>query len=145
MAEAADTAVLNIAEELGAAEGRLTALDADRFSVLAEIGEKALPELRDREEFAGQIGRLDGIEKESAALKERAEALKIEKERLEREERERIASLTCYACKTVNPDGAKFCEECGAKLGEPPREYCRACATMNMPNMKFCGECGTKL
>lgn len=116
-----------------------------RLGILAEIGEKAIPELRDRPEFSESAAKLDDVAENLEALRLRAAKLQEEKALREKEERERLARCTCVICRTVNPDGAKFCEECGAKVGELPREYCRSCGTMNQSGMKFCGECGTKL
>jgi len=132
------------------------ALIGKRIEALATFGEMALPELADKPEFAGQVEKVESFTAEISALEEKEAALQAEKElreaalraemeRKEREERERIARLTCYKCKTVNPDDARFCEKCGSKLGDPPREYCKNCGLMNQPGMKFCGECGNKL
>ena len=133
-------------------EGRLAAVGKElaelkerRLEVLAEIGEKALPELKDKEGFADLAASVADIDDRTDDLRRQEEELLEEKARREKEEKERIAKLTCYVCKKVNQEGSRFCEECGAKLGEPPREYCRACCTMNLPQMKFCGECGAKL
>ena len=116
-----------------------------RMQILQEIGEKAIPEIRGNLNFAALIVMLEENEKQSNEIQENIIVLREEKERFEREEQERIAKLTCYYCKRVNKDSSRFCEECGAKLGEPPREYCTSCKTMNLPHMKYCGECGTKL
>ena len=72
-------------------------------------------------------------------------ALKNEQAEMEIEYRRQTENATCFYCKTLNADDAVFCEECGKRLGEKPREYCEACATMNNPGQKFCGECGAKL
>jgi predicted ATPase/class 3 adenylate cyclase len=49
--------------------------------------------------------------------------------------------MPCPACGTENPDGAKFCNACGAALAL----LCPSCGTGNSPGAKFCGECGTAL
>jgi class 3 adenylate cyclase len=49
--------------------------------------------------------------------------------------------VTCTSCGGENPDGVKFCGECGAALATP----CPACGTPNEAGRKFCGECGTAL
>ena len=49
--------------------------------------------------------------------------------------------MNCPTCHSENPEGKKFCGECGTKL-----EYvCPACASSNPPHFKFCGECGQAL
>lgn len=45
--------------------------------------------------------------------------------------------MICSTCKAQVSDGAKFCSECGAKLG------CPSCGCTQVPsNAKFCPECG---
>ncbi|MEO5985537.1 MAG: adenylate/guanylate cyclase domain-containing protein [Candidatus Limnocylindria bacterium] len=47
--------------------------------------------------------------------------------------------MTCANCGAENPDGKKFCLECGARLGAA----CAACGEARVGDAKFCGECGT--
>ncbi|MGD9076575.1 MAG: adenylate/guanylate cyclase domain-containing protein [Desulfobacteraceae bacterium] len=49
--------------------------------------------------------------------------------------------MDCPKCQTANPEGKKFCRECGAKLALA----CPQCAAEILPGDKFCGECGHKL
>ena len=49
--------------------------------------------------------------------------------------------MKCPTCKAENPDGIKFCGECGAKL----EMVCPNCNFANPPQFKFCGECGHDL
>lgn len=49
--------------------------------------------------------------------------------------------MKCPQCRTENPDGRKFCRECGAKLVL----ICPQCGAENLPGDKFCGECGYNL
>lgn len=45
--------------------------------------------------------------------------------------------MKCPECRFTNRKGAKFCEECGARL-----EFeCPASKTKIPPDTKFCGEC----
>ena len=47
--------------------------------------------------------------------------------------------MKCPKCQFDNPDGIKFCGECGAKL----ERLCPDCGHSNPPvGFKFCGECG---
>jgi len=104
----------------------------------ADLGRRILPELEGNAEYAAFTDRIKG-------LSTRLINLKFDESELEKEQKRRFDALTCFKCKTVNLEGAVFCEECGVKLGEKPREYCEACGTMNRPDQKFCGECGAKL
>jgi class 3 adenylate cyclase len=49
--------------------------------------------------------------------------------------------MRCASCGFENPDGLKFCNECGAPLRMP----CAQCGFANQPQAKFCGECGAAL
>ena len=49
--------------------------------------------------------------------------------------------MECPVCKTENPEGAKFCLNCGAKL----ILTCAECGTELPVNAKFCHECGAHI
>jgi class 3 adenylate cyclase/tetratricopeptide (TPR) repeat protein/ribosomal protein L40E len=49
--------------------------------------------------------------------------------------------VKCLECQADNPARAKFCGQCGAKLGLT----CPGCGAETPPGAKFCGECGTAL
>jgi class 3 adenylate cyclase/tetratricopeptide (TPR) repeat protein len=49
--------------------------------------------------------------------------------------------VLCAKCKTKNPDGLKFCNECGA----PFKTACASCGFENALAAKFCGQCGAAL
>lgn len=49
--------------------------------------------------------------------------------------------MECPNCQTDNETGAKFCNECGAKL----ESACPECGKTNRPDSKFCNECGHNL
>jgi len=46
--------------------------------------------------------------------------------------------MKCPQCQFENPNGTKFCVECGSKL----ELLCPKCGFSNSPSYKFCGECG---
>jgi ribosomal protein L40E len=50
----------------------------------------------------------------------------------------------CPECGSSNPEGNKFCGECGATL-MPKKPVCAKCGAENPVGHKFCGECGTPL
>src|SRR5215510_6802097 len=49
--------------------------------------------------------------------------------------------MRCASCGIENPEGAKFCEECGTSF-EP---ICPSCGQQVRPTAKFCPDCGTTL
>jgi class 3 adenylate cyclase/predicted ATPase len=49
--------------------------------------------------------------------------------------------MRCPRCEADNPEGLKFCGECGTPLTAP----CPTCGFANPPQFKFCGDCGTRL
>jgi class 3 adenylate cyclase/tetratricopeptide (TPR) repeat protein len=49
-------------------------------------------------------------------------------------------NMQCPKCQFDNPEGIKFCGECGVKL----ERLCPSCNSSSPPNFKFCGECGHK-
>src|SRR5262245_39736468 len=49
--------------------------------------------------------------------------------------------MQCASCGFENPEGLKFCNECGTALNR----RCVQCGFENAPQAKFCGECGTPL
>src|SRR5262245_41073472 len=49
--------------------------------------------------------------------------------------------MRCASCGFENPDGVKFCEECGANLVRT----CPSCGAEVRPTAKFCGDCGAAL
>src|SRR5262245_12423371 len=49
--------------------------------------------------------------------------------------------MRCPSCGADNPEGTKFCGECGV----PIQPRCPQCGFANLPSTKFCRECGTPL
>jgi class 3 adenylate cyclase/tetratricopeptide (TPR) repeat protein len=49
--------------------------------------------------------------------------------------------MDCPECKSQNPEGIKYCGECGTRLIEP----CPQCGFLNPPTFNFCGQCKQNL
>ena len=131
--------------KLAAIKNETLTLKNQRPELIAELGEKALPALRGNKEFADLTERIDELDKKVESLSKDEEELLGKKAEYEKAERESMLKRTCPQCRYVNPDDAKFCEECGTPVGSLPREYCVACGVVNHAGLKFCGECGAKL
>ena len=49
--------------------------------------------------------------------------------------------MKCLACKTNNPESARFCNQCGSSM----ESLCPVCGQSNPPDSKFCNQCGHHL
>src|SRR5262245_61919408 len=49
--------------------------------------------------------------------------------------------MRCTSCGTENPEGKKFCHQCGNSF----TNRCPSCQSDNPPDAKFCGDCGMAL
>ncbi len=49
--------------------------------------------------------------------------------------------MRCSNCGTENPEGLKFCNQCGTPL----KARCANCGFDNAPGARFCGDCGVPL
>jgi class 3 adenylate cyclase/tetratricopeptide (TPR) repeat protein len=49
--------------------------------------------------------------------------------------------MRCPRCATENPEGQRFCGNCGSALAA----MCPSCGSTNPPGQRFCGSCGTQL
>ncbi|MGH9273967.1 MAG: adenylate/guanylate cyclase domain-containing protein, partial [Acidimicrobiales bacterium] len=47
-------------------------------------------------------------------------------------------AVTCPSCAAENPDGKRFCGDCGESLAI----VCRTCGAAVEPGKRFCGDCG---
>src|SRR5689334_19039915 len=49
--------------------------------------------------------------------------------------------MNCPSCGAGNPDGKRFCADCGAPL----LNRCLVCGAETLPGKRFCGDCGSPL
>ncbi len=52
-----------------------------------------------------------------------------------------VDQVRCSSCNADNPEGKRFCRECGGAL----KALCPQCGAENEPGGKFCGDCGGAL
>lgn len=121
------------------AQSELSALKEQETELYAQIGRLALakgggqfPELENRLQL------VQGNIIEAAEKLKKAQTEKDAKDAAQKAEEE---AHTCSSCGSINPDGMRFCQECGAKLGALK---CRKCGVTLSPGTRFCGECGAK-
>ena len=116
-------------------------LKKQQTDLYTEIGKRAV-EQYGLASFGELAQRMQLIESNLAAAEAKLrEAQGAEQER-ERAEKAAKAGRTCPACGHENPEGTRFCQECGGKLGGMK---CPACGADNGPGVKFCNACGNRL
>lgn len=114
-------------------------------ALYGEIGKKAV-EQYGLAAFGELADRLKTIQDSRIAAQARLEALQSEKE-----VSDQAAQPGCRACSDCgheNPEGTKFCQECGAKLAlsaEQPGRVCPGCGAEAAADVRFCNECGTRM
>ena len=134
-------------------QSEVSDLQKQENDLYAEIGRAAM-EQYGAEGFGETAQKLQLVQTNLAAAQQKlSEAQAAEEERKKAEEaaaaERRRAELaareerTCPSCGNENPEGTKFCQECGTKLGQ--KNTCPSCGTANPMGVKFCQECGTKL
>lgn len=111
----------------------------------AEIGKKALPALQDQSEYADLITELNFTQKKLKTVQEELQAARNIKSEQEQKEQDQLKSRTCPNCDTLNPEGVKFCQECGARLNLSTKVRCKGCGAEFPVGTRFCGECGGQM
>ena len=138
-----DTQLLRVHTEVNDLKKQENSLYADIGRAAAEqYGLEVFGETADRLKLV-QANLAAAEQKLADAERQAEERKRIEEERRQAEEAARAERL-CPQCGCENPEGTKFCRECGAKLGSKSN-LCPACGAENAPGTKFCQECGTKL
>jgi len=120
-------------------QSEIEELQRNETEILAWIGKRVLAENTGR--FSEQEEELAGIREKMAGAEKKLTAAKQEKQQAEQEKEQEEAMHICPQCGCRNPDGVKFCQECGVKLGPA---VCKSCGARLLPGVRFCGECGMK-
>jgi regulator of replication initiation timing len=111
----------------------------------AKIGEKAYPTIKDQAEYSDLVAELNFTKKKLKTVEDELQTAQNTKTEQEAKEQEALRSRTCPNCDTLNPEGVKFCQECGAKLNQSTKVKCPDCGTEFPIGTRFCGECGRQL
>jgi ribosomal protein L40E len=122
------------------AQNTLNDLHQQQEQIYAKIGKKALPALTGNAEYADLLDELRVVQKKLVEATSSFEAAQAEKEAAKQE----LENACCPECGYENPAGSKFCQSCGAKLGDS-LIICQSCGAKNKAGTRFCGECGNKL
>jgi len=126
-----DVKLMNVRTELSDLENQETAIYAQIGKLTLAKGSGQFPEFEEK---------LRAVQTGQKEAQIRLKAAEKEKEQKEKEEQMAEQQSTCSSCGFRNPEGVRFCQECGTKLGVV--SVCRACGAKLTPGVRFCGECG---
>ncbi len=122
-------------------QSELSDLENQEAELFAQIGRQAFE--ADPSAWP-QAEKLRLVRSNIASAREKLAALNEEKKAQEDAKAASEAKNRCPNCDYQNPEGTKFCQECGAKLGLPAKAHCTGCGAELAPGTRFCGECGAK-
>jgi hypothetical protein len=133
------------ATKLFQAQSEISELQNRELELYAEIGKKAYQDICNNTNYSDLVTELQYTQKKLITVQEELTAAKNFKTEQEQKEQEDIKSRTCTNCETLNPEGLKFCQECGAKLNLVTKIKCQQCGVEFPAGTRFCGECGGQL
>lgn len=125
------------------AQAEVNDLKSKLTDVYAEIGKIAFEKYRSVE-FAEYADKVRLLQSSLTTAEKALESAQQKKEEAEQAEREKAERETCPNCGAHNPEGTKFCLECGSKLGVLRKNICSSCGAKLADDVRFCGECGAK-
>lgn len=114
-------------------------LQKQETELYAQIGKLALAE--GRVQFPELQNKLRLVQENLSAAQTKLQSVQADKEKKDSVRRAEEESRLCPDCNSMNPEGVKFCRECGAKLG---MQKCAECGASLSPGTRFCGECGAR-
>ena len=119
------------------AQSEISDLQSRETELYAEIGKQALAEGYVR--FPELEDSLRLVQQNLSAAQRKLQSAQTDKAEKDRAQRAGEEARLCPDCNHMNPEGVKFCQECGAKLGAGS---CAGCGSPLTPGTRFCGECG---
>lgn len=123
------------------AQSELGDLKKQEQELFAEIGRQAYTATPSA---YPQSEKLKLIQLNIAEADRKLGAVNQEKQAAEAAKKAQEDAATCPSCGHMNPDGVKFCQECGGKLGAVGKTFCTSCGAELAAGTRFCGECGGK-
>ena len=133
LAPADDPAVMMINAQSEVAE-----LQKQEAEILIEIGRAAYEQ---NPSMWQQSEKLTLIRTNLAAAEDKMNNIKAEQEAAKQAKEAEDAVGRCHSCGHHNPEGMRFCQECGSKLGA---SFCVSCGEELKPGIRFCGACGAQ-
>ncbi len=120
-------------------QSRLGDLQSEEEALYAAVGKAVLAE--EPERFPEEMQALARLRQQRDSAQAELAAAREAQKTAEQEQQRREAEHTCAQCGALNPDGVRFCQECGARLGPA---VCAVCGAALVPGTRFCGACGAK-
>ena len=126
-------------------QSEINELQNKEQELYAKIGQKVFPAIEGNAEYGDLVAELRYTQKKLQSAREELQAAQSVKTEQEQKEQDDLKSRTCTGCGAVNPEGVKFCQECGTKLNSSEKGKCPECGAEYTAGARFCGECGRKL
>lgn len=121
------------------AQSEVSDLQKQETELYAQIGKQALVE--GRVGFPVLENSLRLVQENLSAAQAKLQSAQADKAKTDCARKAEEEARLCPDCNHMNPEGVKFCQECGTKLGA---QRCAGCGASLSPGTRFCGECGQK-
>ncbi len=129
--------------QLMTAQSEVSELKKQETEVYAEIGRQAVAN-SGIDSFGELSGKLRLVQSNLEAAQKKLDQLTAAQQKASSEKEALEAAYRCPDCDKLNPEGSKFCQECGTKLPGKTKCFCSSCGANLAPGTRFCGECGAK-
>jgi hypothetical protein len=127
--------------KLMSAQSELTDLQRQENDILQEIGRQAYEQ---NPTAWPQQPKLALIQQNIAAAQGMLNEAKTAQKAADEAKAAEDAKGKCANCGHKNPDGVKFCQECGTSLAAAGAKHCTSCGAELAAGTRFCGECGAR-
>lgn len=125
------------------AQTQVNELKQQEEALYAQIGQMAIQKYGP-EAFGEPAERLKLTQANLRYAEEKLKEVMAENEEAKAREKAAREACTCPNCGFENPEGIKFCQECGSKLGTSKNRHCASCGAVLPAGVRFCGECGAR-
>ena len=123
------------------AQSDLSDLQKQESEILLEIGNQAYSQNPDA---WPQDAKLKLIKQNIALSQALLDEAKQAQEQASAAKDAEDAKGRCPECSHKNPDGVKFCQECGTSLAAAGPKHCTSCGIELAAGARFCGGCGAR-